>query len=557
MPDGPTSKPETPEVQYQDGALLAPSREHDALNSESVGAFTTGQLTSEQPTSGQLTSEALLQPEILQASQIEPDTVANPAASPQAATKTRPETLAQLAKRKVSRRGFIGAGVMVLGVVGVGSGFTLRHFLKPRVARIADKPLLSQTVAFSSLSQRTLAHETTALVDGVRVFADSPVAQQLAVREAQWLDSLAPWTREGEYADAITSAYRDIYVLSEGLAAPVAGWNRLWRYVWPRDSAHIAVASVLGGDMDRALRCFDFLHRLPRTADGWFQARYDLRTLNAPDDREPQFDGLGWVGWSLGLIAVELDQHHLSSATGWDRSSFIERVSPLALSVARSLISNVMAHQGAPVSSDYWEIRETEVTLATAAVTLAGINGLISLFILSGDDTLIFDLQSCADLVVAQIVRDFDVHGYPRHARDDELDCAIPFLLPPYNTSYAYQRNVWEAIAAAKAALRQPAGGLAPGEDWAKDGVSWTPETAIFAMADAFGPTADHAQDARDALQWLADHRTEAGSYSEKVLADGTPVAVAPLAWTAACVAIAAYGLTHGLANGLAPGTTV
>ena len=40
-------------------------------------------------------------------------------------------------------------------------------------------------------------------------------------------------------------------------------------------------------------------------------------------------------------------------------------------------------------------------------------------------------------------------------------------------------------------------------------------------------------------LSWLGAHRTDAGSFSEKVLHDGRPAAVAPLAWTASLVAIA------------------
>jgi len=47
-------------------------------------------------------------------------------------------------------------------------------------------------------------------------------------------------------------------------------------------------------------------------------------------------------------------------------------------------------------------------------------------------------------------------------------------------------------------------------------------------------------------LTWLGDHRTDAGSFPEKVLYDGRPAAVAPLAWTAALVVIARHELVHG-----------
>ena len=41
-------------------------------------------------------------------------------------------------------------------------------------------------------------------------------------------------------------------------------------------------------------------------------------------------------------------------------------------------------------------------------------------------------------------------------------------------------------------------------------------------------------------LDWLDRHRTPAGSFPEKVLADGRPASVAPLAWTAAAVLLTA-----------------
>ena len=41
-------------------------------------------------------------------------------------------------------------------------------------------------------------------------------------------------------------------------------------------------------------------------------------------------------------------------------------------------------------------------------------------------------------------------------------------------------------------------------------------------------------------LRWLDRHRTAAGSLPEKVLPDGQPASVSPLAWTAAAVVITA-----------------
>jgi glucoamylase len=85
--------------------------------------------------------------------------------------------------------------------------------------------------------------------------------------------------------------------------------------------------------------------------------------------------------------------------------------------------------------------------------------------------------------------------------------------------------------------MLRPAGGLAPGGSWRRDGVSWTNATASRAMTAAFLGRRDEAL-AR--LRWLDQHRTAAGSLPEKVLPDGQPASVSPLAWTAAAVVIMA-----------------
>jgi GH15 family glucan-1,4-alpha-glucosidase len=84
--------------------------------------------------------------------------------------------------------------------------------------------------------------------------------------------------------------------------------------------------------------------------------------------------------------------------------------------------------------------------------------------------------------------------------------------------------------------MARPAGGLAPGAGWRQDGISWTPQTSLYALTAA--ANGDDAQ-AHARLAWLDAHRTAMGALPEKVLADGSPAAVAPLAWTAACVVLA------------------
>ena len=72
--------------------------------------------------------------------------------------------------------------------------------------------------------------------------------------------------------------------------------------------------------------------------------------------------------------------------------------------------------------------------------------------------------------------------------------------------------------------------------------MSWTPTTATWALVAA--GSGDREQ-AVDRLRWLDDHRTAEGSLPEKVLADGRPAAVAPLAWTAAAVVLTADQLSR------------
>jgi len=152
-------------------------------------------------------------------------------------------------------------------------------------ARLDTKPLFSSTVGFSSLSTRELALNHRDVVAGSRTLAQSVVRHELVARERRWLEALAPWTRSGPHAELIQPAYLDLFVLSVGLPAPVAGWSPSWRYVWSRDTAHIAVAFAQAGNVPRALECLRFLARVPRTEQGWFQARYTLDGRSTPDNR--------------------------------------------------------------------------------------------------------------------------------------------------------------------------------------------------------------------------------------------------------------------------------
>src|SRR5690606_6668181 len=102
---------------------------------------------------------------------------------------------------------------------------------------------------------------------GTRVAVDARESRMLLQREESWLAGLAPWVAEpGEHSTLLRQALLDIYVLSDRLPAPVAGWTPRWRYVWPRDVAHVAVALAAVGDPDRALDALAFFRTVPRRA---------------------------------------------------------------------------------------------------------------------------------------------------------------------------------------------------------------------------------------------------------------------------------------------------
>lgn len=71
-------------------------------------------------------------------------------------------------------------------------------------------------------------------------------------------------------------------------------------------------------------------------------------------------------------------------------------------------------------------------------------------------------------------------------------------------------------------------------------GVSWTPQTTLYAWVAAENGSGDLAA---ELLDWTAAHRTASGAIPEKVTAEGEPRSVAPLTWSAANVVLAADAL--------------
>jgi GH15 family glucan-1,4-alpha-glucosidase len=120
-------------------------------------------------------------------------------------------------------------------------------------------------------------------------------------------------------------------------------------------------------------------------------------------------------------------------------------------------------------------------------------------------------------------------------------DAIVTVLGPPF----APPRDaVTAAIERAHQVLTQPNGGVTPGEQWRTDGVSWTPQTALFALSAA---ARGDRSTAEALLAWLDEHRTPTGALPEKVNRDLSPAGEAPLAWTTSLVILTASALNHPL----------
>ncbi|WP_448059087.1 glycoside hydrolase family 15 [Cellulomonas hominis] len=398
---------------------------------------------------------------------------------------------------------------------------------------LATTGLYAEGVALASDgSVVTLAAGTTAVLHpGTRVIDDgTPASAALADAQRAWLASGTVPGTDGPYGDLVRTALLDIHTLVLADGAAVAGWSERWRYVWPRDASFVAVALARTGHVDDALEILHFLAGV-QDADGTFEARYLPDGSGPPDDRGTQTDGTGWVLWAAAEVADAIEDPAARQAAVTDLRGLVDRSADRAVAL--------VAGDGLPPASpDYWEVAERKLTLGTVAPLLAGLSGAAELYAVVGDDDARADVTAAAARTRRAVEETFGPGGYARYADGDEVDAATAFLLPPFQPQpLPGALAAWRASATA---LARPAGGLAPGAGWKQDGVSWTPQTSLYALAAAsVGDTAD----AEARLTWLARHRTSTGAIPEKVLADGSPAAVAPLTWSDAFVVLAVAAL--------------
>ena len=336
----------------------------------------------------------------------------------------------------------------------------------------------------------------------------------------EWLDSGRVPGRGTRWEGMGEVALADLRELVRPNGAVLAGAADRWEYVWPRDSAFVAVALAETGHPEEAARVLGFLDTLALDPEHGFEARYHLDGAGPPDDRERQLDGCGWVLWSLERV------HRAGSPEVADRfAGMQDRCTAHLLAVTEG------GHRVPPASPDYWEVSEWRTTLGTAAPVLAGLAHSAELYAVRGLAGRATVTRAAAQSLERIVHREFGPE-YERYGGSGGLDAAVAMLLPPFTGERHAAVAAWQRYQLD--ALRQ-AGGLAPGTSWKQDGISWTPETALVAYTAA---ASGRRGTAAYWLDWLDEHRTPWGSLPEKVTASGRPAGPGPLAWTAALVVL-------------------
>ena len=360
--------------------------------------------------------------------------------------------------------------------------------------------------------------------------AEREALVDLAAQESSWLAAGTVPGAGTRFEPMAAAALSDLRAMLADDGAMVAAVHPRWGYSWPRDNSFAAAAFARTGHLEEAVRVLGHLECV-QGADGSFEARYTLDGAGPPDDRAPQADGTGWALWAIGQVLDTLDEDSARS-TAASLRPLLDRSTERTL----ELVANRSALP--PASPDYWEVEEKHLTLGTAAPLLAGLEAASDAYGLLGERDLAARTAEGAARLRAAIERAFGSRGYPRHVTGGLRDAATAFVLPPFVDEPL--DGAVEAWRASVAEMLRPAGGLAPGGSWKTDGISWTPQTSLYALAAA-------AQGDRTAaehwLDWIDDHRTASGAIPEKVLADGSPAAVAPLAWSASNVLLALAAL--------------
>ncbi|MGB3633513.1 MAG: glycoside hydrolase family 15 protein [Rubrobacteraceae bacterium] len=359
----------------------------------------------------------------------------------------------------------------------------------------------------------------------VTVSPEDPGAQTAVEESRSWLDQgSVPGSTEKERRMA-ERALLDLRLLTDPNGAAVAGRYERWNYVWPRDASWAAVAFAANGHHDESYEILEFLATV-QNEDGTWEARYKPGGAPLLDGRDPQLDATGWFPWAVWFYSS-------TASEGANREA--EALWPAVNKAADAAADSLGPGGLPPGGADYWEISTWRPNLGTAAPLRTGLRSSADLAAQFGYDSESRRYTRAADRLDEAIRREFAPDGYQRTTRPGSgADAAVNFAAPPFAPP---DEAVERSIADAAKKLRAPNGGMLPGEKWRqKPTVAWTPETAFFALSAA---ASGDEEKAGLYIGWLAEHRTNLGSFPEKVDGAGDPQAVAPLGWTSATVVLA------------------
>ncbi|MGQ0467268.1 MAG: glycoside hydrolase family 15 [Sporichthyaceae bacterium] len=336
-----------------------------------------------------------------------------------------------------------------------------------------------------------------------------------------WLRSgTVPGDNAAERAVA-QRALLDLALLTEPGGASIANPFGAWNYAWPRDAAWHAAAFAVTGHAEEALRILQFFART-QDGDGTWAARFHADGSPVRDGRARQLDAVGWLPWATWLWWRAAE----------DRAA-LDALWPMVTTAADAAVTSLGANGLPRPSSDYTEQAESRSTLGTAAPLLLGLRAAVDLATARGVEADRW--VSAARRLDAAITEEFGSSGYRRYPDAAAgPDSAITFLAAPLATPAA--GLPYSAVAATAGELLMPSGGLRPGNMRGVRRHTFTPATAMFALAAA---GARDEAGFRRWYGWLVEHRTQFDAFPEKVSGSGSPGAVAPLGWTSSIVVLA------------------